>query len=70
MVCYYEKAFPEQVIVVYINPPLFICFRRILKRNKGDYREALKRYISDAKEFMGLDDLMEISKVLVLNSIN
>ena len=70
MVYYYEKAFSDQVIVVYINPPLFIGFRRILKRNKGDYREAFKRYIADAKEFMGLEDLIEISKVLDLNTIN
>lgn len=58
-----KKAFPEQVIGVYINPLFFIRLGRILKRDKGHYREAFKRYVADAKEFKDIEDVIEIRKV-------
>ena len=58
-----KKAFPEEVIGIYINPPFFTRIARILNRDKGNYVEALKRYLADAKAFKGLDDVIEIRKV-------
>lgn len=58
-----KKAFPEQVIGVYINPPFFIRLGRILKRDKGHYREAFSRYVADLREFTDLEDVIEIRKV-------
>lgn len=58
-----KKAFPDEVIGIYINPPFFTRLGRILKRDKGNYMEAFKRYLADAKEFKGLDDVIEIRKV-------
>lgn len=58
-----KKAFPEEVIGVYINPPFFTRLSRILKRDKGHYKEAFQRYLADAKEFKDLQDVIEIKKV-------
>lgn len=58
-----KKAFPDKVIGIYINPPFHIRLRRILKRDKGRYKEAFKRYLADAKEFRDLEDVIEIKKV-------
>ncbi len=58
-----KKAFPDKVIGIYINPPFHIRLRRILKRDKGHYKEAFKRYLADAKEFKDLEDVIEIKKV-------
>lgn len=63
MFFYYEKAFPDQVTGVYINPSFFIRLGRILKRDKGDYRKSFKRYVADVKEFRGLEDFIEIRKI-------
>lgn len=62
-----KKAFPEEVIGVYINPPFLTRVSRIFKRDKGNYKEAFKRYLADNKEFKNVKDVIEIKKVFEIS---
>lgn len=63
-----KKAFPEKVIGIYINPPFLTRMGRILHRDKGNYKEAFKRYLADNKEFKDLKEVIEVKKVFEIKN--
>lgn len=58
-----KKVFKDNVIGIYINPPFTVRIKRILKRDKGRYIEAIKRFLSDMNEFKDIEDVIEVKKI-------
>lgn len=46
-----KKKYKEDVLSIFIKPNSFVRIKRILKRDKGNYKEAFRRYIADYKDF-------------------
>lgn len=47
----FKERYGNKVISILIKPNSFKRLLRIIKRDKGSYRESLRRYISDYKDF-------------------
>lgn len=59
-----KALFGDKVVGIYLKPPTLTRLKRILKRDKSDYGEAVRRYWTDYKDFRGLgDDLIVIKSV-------
>lgn len=49
-----KDKFGNNIISILIKPNSIKRIMRILKRDKGNYKEAFRRYIADYKDFKGL----------------
>ena len=61
----FKEIYGDNVIGIYLNPPLLVRLKRILKRDKNGYkgyREAIRRFFADEKDFKGLKDVVEIKR--------
>lgn len=54
----------EMVLGVYLKPNFFVRLIRILKRDRGNYKEAFRRFIADSKDFRGLKADIIIGDIL------
>lgn len=50
-----KKFFKDKVLAVYIKPTFMTRILRILKRDKGNYKEAFRRLLTDFKDFKDVE---------------
>ena len=62
-----KSIFKNNVVGVYINPPLHVRLRRIIKRDSNNYREAVRRIFADLKDFSGVEN---IPNTYIIKGIN
>lgn len=50
-----KQLHKDEVLCIYIKPSILTRIRRILIRDRGNYKEAFRRYIADYKDFKNVD---------------
>lgn len=58
-----KSIYDYKVVGIYINPPFLTRLFRILKRDRGNYREAFRRFIADYKDFKNIEADITVKKI-------
>ena len=62
-----KNKFPDNVLGIYIKPNFFTRIHRIINRDRGGYKESVRRFLADEKDFKNIDKL---SKTHILKANN
>lgn len=58
-----KTMFKNKVLGIYLKPSFIVRLKRILKRDSGNYGEAIRRYWTDYKDFRNLEADIVIKEI-------
>lgn len=55
-----KEVYKDNAIGIYIKVPLLVRIKRILSRDKKDYKEAVRRFFADERDFFDIEDKVDV----------